>query len=67
MTNSERQLTRIADALEELVELSRPKEVDVEKLMTEATQALRKTNPVFDMALGRVEQLQLKNGENDAA
>lgn len=56
---------RIADALEELVELSRPKQVDVEAMMVEALEALKKTNPLFRLAFERTEQL-LTEGDGDA-
>lgn len=71
MSTTERALVRIAVALEELVELSRPKPVDMEAVLVDATEALRKSNPAFDQAFSAIEEqmklsTQTEQGKIDA-
>lgn len=55
-------LGRIATVLEEVQTDARAsREVDVEKVLRDATAALRKTNPAFDMAMSAMER-QLTSG-----
>lgn len=57
-------LERIADALETLVELARPKQVNMEAMLREATEALCSTNPGFKKAFDMLNAMELKQGDN---
>jgi len=73
MTDEQAQLIventdRIATVAEAfLADAREAKNIDIEKLMSEAMSALRATNPAFDMAFSAMEQQVLEAGDGNAS
>ncbi len=69
MKTLEENAERIADALEEMLEIQREARdaaANPEAMIKLALDSLRKTNPVFEAAFTQIEEI-MQSGENDAA
>ena len=63
------QLKRIADSLEEIAEIMRPKPVDMTAVLAEAVEAMKQTNPAMKLAFDamdrQAEKMKLAAGEEE--